>query len=158
VADTHAYYCNVTQVRSEHMDDVSTDDVSADLMERAALHVYNVINAKLGKIHTVPFALSSTGNTPGIIREIAETLTACWATAHSTGQNIMSRGPLADECKRAREWLDALADGSMTIDGVTSSVLPESNSRGEHPIFFKGDTHDMGQDPDQADRLADERD
>ena len=48
--------------------------------------------------------------------------------------------------------------GDLTIIGYTSSVLPSSNTEGEHRIFDKVGIHDMGQDSDQSDRLSDERD
>jgi len=159
MADTHAYYSNLTNVRSEHMQDVSETDVSPERLERGALEAHTLINAKLGRIYSVPFTLSTdTTDPPAIIRSIAETLTACWADKHTKGRSVKSRGPLADECKQARELLDLLASGDLVIAGHSSSVLPDCNTRGEHPIFFKGDVHDMGQDADQASRLADERD
>jgi len=160
MADTHGYYSNLTNVRSESMQDASTDDVSAARLLRGALEAYTLINAKLKKLYggSVPFTLSSDSDgPPAIIRSIAETLTACWADKHTKGRSIKSRGPLADECKQAREYLDEIAAGKMAIEGYTAAALPDCNTRGEHPIFFKGDTHDMGQDSDQSERLSDER-
>ena len=153
----HNYYSDIDDVRLNLMDAVSETSITDAVMVRGALAAYTLINALLGKRYTVPFALSATENTPGIIREISDVLTACWSFKHTAGLNTVSRGPTADECKQARELLDKLASGDAVIDGYDASALPESNTRGEHPVFFKGDTMDMGQDPDQSERLADER-
>ena len=155
---THKYYSDIDDVRLVLMDAVTTTAVSAAVMERGALEAHTLINAELGKLYTVPFPLSTTDNTPDIIRAISDTLTACWANQHTAGLGTRGRGPSVDECKRAREDVDRLASGDLKIPGYTPSVLPSCNTEGEHPIFFKGDTHDMGQDSDQSDRLSDERD
>ncbi len=156
----HNYYSDIDDVRALLMDNVGSgaSEVPDTLLVRGALEVYTLVNAKLGKLYTVPFPLSTTDNTPDIIRAISDALTACWANVHTAGLGTRGRGPSVDECKRARDMIDALADGSLTIIGYTSSVLPSCNTEGEHPIFFKGDIHDMGQDSDQSDRLSDERD
>lgn len=154
----HNYYSDIDDVRARLMGAVSTDDIpDADLV-RGALEVYTLVNAKLGKLYTVPFPLSTTGNTPDIIRSISDILTACWGNAHTVGLNVRSRGPGADECQRARDMIDELAKGDLTITGYTTSALPSSNTDGEHRIFDKVGIHEMGQDPDQATRLSDERD
>ena len=156
----HNHYSDIDDVRLVLMDAVSdgATGISDAVMVRGALNAYTLINAKLGKLYTVPFPLSTTDNTPDIIREISDTLTACWSNRHTVGLGVKGRGPTADECKRAREQLDELASGDMVIAGYSSSALPSSNTEGEHPIFFKGDTMDMGQDADQSARLSDERD
>lgn len=155
----HHYYSDIEDVRARLMGDVSTDDVSADDLERGAKDVHTLINAKLGKLHTVPFPLSGeTPDTPAIIRGISDILTACWGNSHTIGLNVRSRGPGADECQRARDMIDELAAGDLTIPGYTTSALPSSNTDGEHSIFDKVGIHEMGQDADQADRLSDERD
>lgn len=153
----HNYYSDIDDVRLVVMDAVSETDCSDAVLVRGALEVYTLINAKLGKIHTVPFPLSSTANTPAIIRAISDTLTACWGRDHTVGLKSKSKGPSADECKRAREMIDELAAGKLLIAGYSSTALPESNTRGEHPVFAKVDTMDMGQDADQLERLTDER-
>ena len=154
----HNYYSDIDDVREKLMDEVITDDISDAVMVRGALEVHTLINAKLGKLYTVPFPLSTTGNTPDIIGGISDILTACWANNHTVGLNVRSRGPGADECQRARDMIDELAAGDLTITGYTTSALPSSNTEGEHRVFFKGDIHEMGQDSDQTDRLSDERD
>lgn len=154
----HNYYSDIDDVRDVVMDDVSETDIADAVLVRGALEVYTLINAALGKVYSTPFPLSTTGNTPDIIRAISDTLTACWATNHTRGLSTRSRGPTADECKRARDMIDALASGSLVITGYSSTALPESSTRGEHPVFAKVGTMDMGQDPDQLERLTDERD
>ena len=158
MADVHGHYSNLTNVRAELMDDVATTAVSAAVLLRGALEAHTLINAALGKLYTVPFPLSTTSNTPAVIGSISDILTACWANAHTAGLSTRGRGPSVDECKRARELLDALAKGTVTIPGYTTSVLPSSNTEGEHPIFDLVDTVDLGQDSDQVTRLSDERD
>lgn len=161
MSDVHGFYSNLTNVRAELMDDVSTTSVSAAVLLRGAKEAYVLINMKLAKLYgtVVPFALSgATPDTPESIRSIAETLTACWANAHTAGLGTRGRGPSVDECQRAREDIDKLASGELRITSYTPSALPSSNTEDEHPVFFKGDVHDMGQDSDQADRLSDERD
>ena len=155
----HNYYSDIDDVRLNVMGAVSETDIGDAVLIRAALEVYTLINAKLGKLHTVPFPLSGeTPDTPDIIRAISDTLTACWANAHTTGLSVRARGPNADECVRAREMIDELASGDLVITGYSSSALPSSNTEGEHRIFDKVGIHEMGQDADQVSRLADERD
>ena len=158
MADIHGHYSNLTEVRAVHMGEVSTTAVSAAVLLQGALEAHTLIDAGLGKLYTVPFPLSTTDNTPAVIRAISNTLTACWANAHTAGLGTRGRGPSVDECKRAREDIERLASGELVIAGYTSSVLPSSNTEGEHPIFAKVDTMDMGQDSDQVTRLSDERD
>ena len=159
MADIHGHYSNLTEVRAVHMGEVSTTAVSAAVLLQGALEARTLIDAGLGKLYTVPFPLSEdTPSTPAIIRAISNTLTACWANAHTAGLGTRGRGPSVDECKRAREDIERLASGELVIAGYTSSVLPSSNTEGEHPIFAKVDTMDMGQDSDQVTRLSDERD
>ena len=157
---THNYYSDIDDVRALLMDNVGSgaSEVPDTLMVRGALEVYTDINAALGKLYTVPFPLSATDNTPDIIRGISDALTACWANAHTAGLGTRGRGPSVDECKRAREKIDKLAANQLKIPGYTPVVLPSCNTEGEHPIFFKGSVHDMGQDSDQVTRLSDERD
>lgn len=154
----HNYYSDIDDVRLNLMDAVSETSIGDPVMVRGTLEVYTLINARLGKLYTVPFPLSTTGNTPGIISSISDTLTACWSFKHTAGLSTRSRGPTADECKRALEMIDELAAGKMVIEGYASSALPESNTRGEHPVFAPTSVHDWGQDSDQATRIADERD
>lgn len=154
----HNYYSDIDDVREKLMDAVAVADIADAILVRGAKEVHTLINAKLGKLYTVPFPLSTTGNTPDIIRSISDTLTACWANNHTVGLSTRGRGPTADECQRARDMIDELAAGDLVITGYTTSALPSSNTEGEHPVFFKGSVHDMGQDSDQADRLSDERD
>lgn len=154
----HKHYSDIDDVRLVLMDAVSETAISDAVLTRGALEAHTLINAELGKLYTVPFPLSTTDNTPAVIRAISDTLTACWANQHTAGLGTRGRGPSVDECKRAREMIDALASGDLVIAGYTSSVLPSSNTEGEHPVFFKGDIHDMGQDSDQVTRLSDERD
>ena len=155
----HKFYSDIDDVRLVLMDAVSETAVSDAVLTRGALNVYNLINAAgCKRYNIVAFPLSTTGNTPGIIVEISDTLTACWANAHTAGLGTRGRGPSVDECKRARDLIDALADGSLTIAGYTTSALPSSNTEGEHPIFDLVDTMDLGQDSDQVTRLSDERD
>jgi len=159
MADIHGHYSNLTEVRAVHMGEVSTTAVSAAVLLQGALEAQTLIDAGLGKLYTVPFPLSEdTPSTPAIIRAISNTLTACWANAHTAGLGTRGRGPSVDECKRAREDIERLASGKLVIAGYTSSVLPSSNTEGEHPIFGLVDTMDMGQDSDQVTRLSDERD
>ena len=154
----HNYYSDIDDVRLNLMDAVSETAITDAVMVRGALNVYNLINAKLCKRYNiVAFPLSTTGNTPGIITEISDTLTACWARKHTAGLNTRSRGPTADECKQALEMIDKLAAGDMKIPGY-SSALPSSNTEGEHGVFGKVGVHEWGQDADQADRISDERD
>ena len=154
----HKHYSDIDDVRLVLMDAVSETAISDAVLTRGALEAHTLINAGLGKLYTVPFPLSTTNNTPAVIRAISDILTACWANAHTAGLGTRGRGPSVDECKRARDMIDALADGSLTIEGYTTSVLPSSNTEGEHPIFGLVDTMDMGQDSDQVTRLSDERD
>ena len=162
MADLHGHYSNLTEVRALLMDNVSDDAkaVPAVVLARGALEAYTLINAELARLYgsVLPFPLSTTENTPDVIQSLSNTLTACWANAHTAGLGTRGRGPSVDECKRAREDIERLASGELVIAGYTSSVLPSSNTEGEHPIFAKVDTMDMGQDSDQRDRLADERD
>ena len=162
MADLHGHYSNLTEVRALLMDNVSDDAkaVPAVVLARGALEAYTLINAELARLYgsVLPFPLSTTENTPDVIQSLAETLTACWANAHTAGLGTRGRGPSVDECKRARELIDKLAANKVKIPGYTPAVLPSSNTEGEHPIFFKGDTMDMGQDSDQSERLSDERD
>lgn len=154
----HNYYSDIDDVRLVLMDAVAVTAVSDAVMVRGALEAHTLINAALGKLYTTPFPLSTTDNTPAVIRAISDILTACWANAHTAGLGTRGRGPGVDECKRARQQIDDLASGKLVIAGYTSSALPSSNTEGEHPIFAKVDTHSMGQDSDQVTRLSDERD
>ena len=158
MADTHGHYSNLTEVRAVHMGEVSTTAVSAAVLLQGALEAQTLIDAGLGKLYTVPFPLSTTENTPTIIRSISNILTACWANAHTAGLGTRGRGPSVDDCKRARGLIDKLAANKVKIPGYTPPALPSSNTEGEQPIFAKVDTMDMGQESDQRDRLADERD
>ena len=155
----HKFYSDIDDVRLVFMDATSETAISDAVLTRGALNVYNLINAKLCKRYNiVAFPLSTTGNTPGIITEISDTLTACWANAHTAGLGTRGRGPSMDDCKQAREMIDKLVSGEMKIPGYTTSGLPSSNTEGEHPIFDLVDTVDLGQDSDQVTRLSDERD
>ena len=161
MADVHGFYSNLTNVRAELMDAVSTDSVSAAVLLRGAKEAYVLINRELAQLFgsTIPFPLSGESpDTPDTIRSLAETLTACWANVHTAGLGTRGRGPSVDECKRARDDIDRLASGDLKIPSYTPSALPSCNTEGEHPIFAKVDIHDMGQDSDQSDRLSDERD
>ena len=153
------YYSDIDEVRALYMDDVSETSIDDSILVRGALVVHNLINATLGKLYTVPFPLSSaTPDTPPQIRDISDTLTACWASAHTAGLGTVGSGPSQAQCKQAREDLKDLAEGKTTIPGYSTNILPSSNTEGEHTIFGKVDTLAMGQDPDQRDRIADERD
>lgn len=154
----HQYYSDIDDVRADLLDAVSETDLSDAVMERAALDAYDEINARLGKRYTVPFELSSTGNTPGIVRKVSDFMIACWCGHHTHGLTIRPQGGTKAYCDKAEALLEGLESGTYAIQGVTSSALPDSSTRGEHPVFAPISEHEWGQDSDQADRIEDERD
>jgi len=72
----------------------------------------------------------------------------------------MTKGPLKDLYDEAIAMLTRIGKGEVSIPGVTRSDVSalSSSTQNEHPVFASIDELDMVQDPDQSDRLYDERD
>ena len=141
--------------RDVKVGDAATDDVSLAQLVDAAFWAYARINSKLAKAYAVPFT-----TTPDEIIHISDNLTIAQAKATGSGHSVRAKGPWSDLLKDADERLDALAKGTEKLPGVARRPSGLSSStEGEHGVFGAiDDDFDYGQDPDQAERIAGERD
>lgn len=137
--------------------DEATDDVTQAQFDDAVLFAYTLINSMLKRRYggNVPF---STSATPGTIHEISDMLTVAQLKATASGHSVYIKGPWSKQFDMAIEWLEKIAERKRDVPGVADQRMIESSTEGEHPIFAKLDTFDLGQDSDQLDRLTDERD
>lgn len=159
------YYSDTTEsgsIRTGKYRDLSvgagaTDKITQAMLDNAALWAYARMNSRLAKSYSVPF---DTADPPDAIREISDMLTVAQVKAASGGHSVRSKGPWSDLFKDADEWLDRLVSGKDTLPEVTRRPSGLSSStEGEHQVFGNvNDDFEYGQDPDQAERIADERD
>lgn len=151
------YYTNITTIRTTKWKDVSLANVDATQMENAAKTAHDYINGRLGHRYTVPF---STSSPPALIVEISDILTVDNAKTFTGGHGRVTKGPWDKVVEKAEKWLDMLASGTMGLPEVSPKSVAgglESSTRGESRVFNNDRIHDAVQDPDQAERIADER-
>lgn len=155
------YYTDVTKIVDEKLRGLSVsatgDGITAGQLENACKQAHDIINSRLSRLYAVPF---STASPPAQIREISDMLVVNLVWRYGAGRSVRPKGATQDEYDRAIDWLARIADGKDIIVGTTPKSAAgglKSSTEGEHPVFFPGDELDMGQDPDQADRLSDER-
>ena len=154
------YYTDISDtdpgIRATKWKGIATADVDATQAENAAKLAYTIINAKLDAAYSVPFDL--TPDTPGIITEISDVLTVYYMKRFTTGHALNTK-QMEAEHDRVMEWLDLLAAGKMRIPGTSRSLLPDSSTRGYHPVFpHTRQVLDAGVDTDRQDDEDDERD
>ena len=151
-----SYYTNQTALGAK-FDDLSVDD---DVFTAANLYAYNRINAELDRFYAVPFdTYAGSGTPPGIIGDISDAITMWRVKRYTVGHSTMTKGPLKDLYDEAIAMLTRIGKGEVSIPGVTRSDVSalSSSTQNEHPVFASIDELDMVQDPDQSDRLYDER-
>lgn len=151
------YYTDHDTIRAEKFGDVSVPDLSEETLTAAEKQAYGYINAALGGTYSTPFAIFSTGNTPGLITDISDILTMWTAKRFVTGHGARTLGPLKDLYDQAMEWLDMLRTGKLSLSGVTRTNTTSSNTSGEHRVFASLPELELTQDADQVTRLQDER-
>lgn len=152
-------YTNTTNFQRDIMP-AGTDEVLPRIIDRAAAMAYDVINAKLGSKYTVPFS-----PVPDIIVTCSDWLTKCFAVAlQQKRAPLLPKGgkakPLVTDCDMGYQILDALADGTMAIPGVSqsSSSAGLHTNNGYSPVFGLDDS--MNHEPSSAliDATESERD
>lgn len=124
-----------------------------------------LINARLGKIYTVPFSTGT--NCPSIIRNIATQYSAYYAAkAHWQGDN-QNVSKWVDFMKgEADGLLDMLYNEEMAIIGTSgaevaltdSSGAVRSTTDGYIPTFLEDDAEDQEIDETKLEDIADDRD
>jgi hypothetical protein len=97
-----------------------TPKPSPEQLQRAAVIAYNYINARLDGIYPVPFA-----SAPGLIVDISDLLTKCYARAISLGntpttpKKVPRDKPGADGCGIAVVMLDDLVANRAQLPGIS---------------------------------------
>lgn len=145
-----AYYTTEATLRLTKWD---ASEVTATQLTNYAKMAYDVINAKLAKRYSVPFAAP----VPGVIVEISDMLVVYYGKLYSAGHVVASEAldRFRDEAFRL---LDALAEGEIGIPGVaTRSVGAYCSDEGYHKVMTILPTEEQGPDTDLLDKLRDER-
>jgi len=155
------YYTDVATIVDLKLRDLNVaadGDVTADQLENACKQAHDIINSKLGRVCSpVPF---DTADPPAIIRELSDMLVVNIVWRYGPGRSVRAKGTIQDEYDRAIAMLDDIASGKDRPPGVTRKTAADglsSSTEDEHPVFGSVGTMDLGQDPDQAERLTDER-
>lgn len=152
------YYSDHDTIRAVKFGDISTDDLSENTLTAAEKQAYNFVNGALAGAYATPFAIFSTGNTPGLIMDISDILVMWIARRFTTGHSTRSLGSMKDLYDQAMEWLNMLRTRQLSLPGVTRKNAISSNTSTEHKVFASLEELDLVQDTGQVTRLENERD
>jgi len=151
------YYTDHDTIRAVKFASVTIDELSEATLTAAEKQAYDYINAALAGTYSVPLAIYSTGNTPGMITDISDILTMWLAKRFTSGHGVRTLGPLKELYDQAMEWLEMLRTGKLSLPGVTRRNSVSSNTACEHKVFGSLPTLELIQDAEQITRLEDER-
>ena len=132
--------------------DVEPEEIGVAKIALAIRDAYNLINAKLNGVYTVPFSSPY----PGEIVRISDGIAVVYARRYHT------ETPQDEEVDELQEFLNALEalggeDLDASIPGVSRTLKADSSTRGYSSVFNVDDETSHELDPDRSESIADDR-
>jgi phage gp36-like protein len=136
---------------------------SANINELFIAKAEGEINAKLASRYTVPFSRDAV---PLVIKSIAQDISLYFILRRLYTQNKKDKNPWLDEWKEAREMLDELAKGTMTLVDNSGAVIGQSTTQMKiwsnvtdfNPAMDHRDVTKQRIDPDRLEQEEDDDD
>ncbi len=139
--------------------DPTEDQVSVKAITLFQRQADSIIDSRLACSYSIPVVLDGTSTTPDQIKTIAEQITIYLLSGMSWF--AVAQAISMDEAKKrydqAIEWLEAVAERSQGIPGVTPSTVIESDTEDYPTIFNLDDENNWELSADQEDAIADTR-